>query len=123
MKDCLKLKNYRTKYKRYYDIDFSSDYDIHHIDFDRTNNEIDNLILLPKMLHQKYHFLINSVSEIKLGEKIDYKYSSSYTIKILKEYVDMLEELEKWKMYKVNLELQKRTKEINRKMEWGLKNE
>jgi len=30
MKDVDKLKNYRTKYKRYYGIDFGSDYVIHH---------------------------------------------------------------------------------------------
>lgn len=32
--------NYRKYYKEYYGIDFGSEYDIHHIDFDRSNNDI-----------------------------------------------------------------------------------
>lgn len=51
------LKNYRTKYKRYYGIDFDSSYDVHHIDGNHENNNINNLLLLPKDLHQKYHEL------------------------------------------------------------------
>jgi hypothetical protein len=49
--------NYRKKFKDHYGIEFGEDFDIHHIDFDRVNNEIENLILLPKLLHQKLHSL------------------------------------------------------------------
>lgn len=37
MKDINKLKDYRLKYKRYYDIDFDKDYAIHHIDKEIIN--------------------------------------------------------------------------------------
>lgn len=40
--------NYRKYYKDYYGIDFGKEFDIHHIDINRENNEINNLILLPK---------------------------------------------------------------------------
>lgn len=60
MKDINKLKNYRTKFKRYYNIDFSSDYAIHHIDLNHDNNEIENLLLLPRELHNQYHFYLNA---------------------------------------------------------------
>ena len=30
-------------------------YEIHHIDHDRENNEIQNLVLLPDTLHRAYH--------------------------------------------------------------------
>ena len=46
--------DYRKIYKDYYGIEFSSEYQIHHLDLDRTNNEIWNLLLLPKKLHQQY---------------------------------------------------------------------
>ena len=52
--------NYRKAYKQRYRIDFGSDYDIHHIDMNRENNNIQNLILLPKELHQRLHRSINA---------------------------------------------------------------
>lgn len=55
MKDISKMKNYREKYKRHYGIDFGKEYAIHHIDGNRENNEIENLLLLPMALHSKYH--------------------------------------------------------------------
>ena len=51
-------KNYRQFYKDYYGIEFGTDMVIHHIDFDRTNNDIDNLLLMPAELHGKYHLTI-----------------------------------------------------------------
>jgi hypothetical protein len=55
MKDTTKLKDYREKYKRHYGIEFGRKYVVHHMDEDRTNNDISNLILLPLALHSKYH--------------------------------------------------------------------
>ena len=49
-------RNYREFYKRYYDIEFGRDYAVHHIDSDRDNNEIENLVLLPTRLHAQHHF-------------------------------------------------------------------
>lgn len=54
-KDTNKLKDYRKKYKRHYGIDFDRTYVVHHIDEDRENNDINNLLLLPSALHSKYH--------------------------------------------------------------------
>lgn len=54
--------NYREKYKRYYGIEFGKDFVIHHIDFDRENNDISNLVLLPRELHEWYHAIINAIS-------------------------------------------------------------
>lgn len=62
MKDVCKLKNYREKYKRYYGIEFGKEFEVHHMDFDRENDDISNLLLLPKELHQRYHALINAIS-------------------------------------------------------------
>lgn len=50
-----KKTDYRRFYKDYYGIDFGLDFDVHHIDFNRENNRIDNLILLPKEVHRTYH--------------------------------------------------------------------
>jgi len=36
-------------------------YDIHHIDFDRHNNDISNLIAIPRQQHKKYHYCVNRI--------------------------------------------------------------
>ena len=56
MKDPLSYSDYRTKYKKYYGINFNSKkYVIHHMDLNHDNNDIENLLLLPRELHAKYH--------------------------------------------------------------------
>lgn len=50
------MKDYRKFYARYYGITWdSSRFEVHHIDGNRDNNDIYNLILLPKELHQRLH--------------------------------------------------------------------
>lgn len=51
--------NYRQLYKEWYGIEFGRDMAVHHIDYDRTNNEIDNLLLLPMELHIQYHVIMS----------------------------------------------------------------
>ena len=53
--------NYRKLYEKHYGINIPPEYDIHHIDFNRDNNNIGNLILLPNELHRRIHkcFLSN----------------------------------------------------------------
>lgn len=65
IKDNNKVKSYREKYKRHYNISFGSDMVIHHIDFDRTNNEISNLLLLPRKLHEEYHTILTAIGARK----------------------------------------------------------
>lgn len=116
MKEPNELKNYRYKYKKYYDIDFSKDYDIHHIDFDRNNNEINNLILLPKKLHNKYHLLCNMLFGATIGgeKKIDVSlelYNVSHTADVLEKFAQTLKEMKEWVIYKNDLDVMKRVKE------------
>lgn len=54
--DVLKSGNdYRNKFKEYYGIEFGGEYHVHHIDMDRNNNDIKNLLLLPLSTHHAYH--------------------------------------------------------------------
>ena len=47
--------NYRKLYEEHHDLKIPKDWDIHHIDADRENNKINNLIMLPSKLHQALH--------------------------------------------------------------------
>lgn len=55
--------NYRMKYKKFYNVDFGSELEVHHIDENRDNNDIDNLILLPQKLHNLYHEYIKYAND------------------------------------------------------------
>ena len=107
MKDCLKLKDYRLKYKRYYGIDFDDQYDIHHIDLDHNNNDINNLLLLPKKLHRKYHFYLNMIRDVTFTWKIHSSYNCQpehlYTSR-LQDFLEVLNECNKWYDYKLFLD-------------------
>lgn len=61
--------NYRQFYKEYYRVEFSDKFDIHHIDMNRDNNMIQNLILLPRIVHSNYHTLENLVTISTLGNE------------------------------------------------------
>jgi hypothetical protein len=103
MKDIEQLKNYRTKYKRYYDIDFDKDFAIHHIDGNRNNNDINNLLLLPRGLHNKLHMCFKTLkfafgNELTLNKIIFIKKSQ---LKEVKKFFDALEEVNKWAMWKI----------------------
>lgn len=62
-----KKVDYRQLYKDYYGIDFDDSMVVHHIDFDRTNNNIDNLLLMPRELHAKYHWNVSALGGAGTG--------------------------------------------------------
>lgn len=55
------MKNYRKFYEDVFGINIPKGYEIHHIDGDRQNNTIRNLVLLPKKLHNEYHTALFNV--------------------------------------------------------------
>lgn len=59
--------NYRKYYADYFGIEIPKEYHIHHLDRDRNNNNIRNLILLPKEVHEKVHKLSEEFSAYNIG--------------------------------------------------------
>jgi hypothetical protein len=49
------MKNYRKIYETYHQVKLDSDIDVHHIDGNRNNNNIDNLIAVSREEHIKIH--------------------------------------------------------------------
>lgn len=76
-KEISKIKDYRRKFKRYYNINYSNEYVIHHIDLNHDNNDINNLMILPKKLHQLYHYYLNVT-----GWNREEKYTREISVKI-----------------------------------------
>ena len=57
-------KNYVRDYKEHFNINWKSgEYSVHHLDFDRDNGRITNLLLLPYDIHAEYHNLLNGLPE------------------------------------------------------------
>lgn len=103
----IKDENYREKYKRYYGIDFDKDFDVHHIDLDRENNDIDNLILLPKILHERYHKCLTEISGITDISKlkiINVKNGCQFEHGALLRFCTVMRQISVWKAHKANLE-------------------
>ena len=114
--------NYRKYYKDYYGIDFDSSYVIHHIDFDRSNNDINNLILLPSKLHSRYHFLLTGFNPDKNNKGIaslDFKIVSEcgsipmFGINMMKNLCETMVEIDKWVRIKSDMDNEKYNKEKN----------
>lgn len=63
--------DYRQLYKDHYGIDFGREMVVHHIDFDRTNNDISNLLLLPNKIHAKYHAAFKMLAGINMTRSIN----------------------------------------------------
>ena len=114
--------DYRKFYKQYYGINFDEEMAVHHCDFDRSNNSIDNLLLMPADLHHRYHFLINSLGRNEQGAiifsaKIDCNNPYGYQADTLKKLGKTLAEIEKCKEYKFQCEMNKEAKEYQNRGE------
>lgn len=68
--------NYRKFYAEQTGLPVPKDFDIHHLDGNRDNNSISNLVAIPKKLHHQYHWYKNQVSlEISEGDLIPRGYT------------------------------------------------
>lgn len=96
------MAHYRTIYKKHYGIKFSSEYVIHHIDENRENNDIKNLLLLPRVLHSKYHTYKTQYLTItgESGICLDLTYSGSkqrdFQLSYLQSLTEVLSEISYW---------------------------
>ena len=62
---------YTRKYELLTNIVTPKGFEIHHIDSDRNNNHISNLVLMPRYLHKKYHWYKREVEWWDKFEKLD----------------------------------------------------
>ena len=101
-----KVKKYREKYKKHYNIDFDGNYAIHHIDGNHENNDISNLVLLPSKLHSKYHYQKQIIEEQKVPTKISGNSANNenYYLNCIEEFIETLKECNQWYDYKMFLE-------------------
>lgn len=86
--------NYRKYYKDYYGIKFGRPLDVHHIDGNRGNNNIDNLLLIPSKSHQALHKIDNATNG-NINCAFDLV-SNSYLVDLSKEEFILFFDIIKW---------------------------
>lgn len=64
--------DYRSYYEKMCDLKIPRNCEIHHINFNREDNNIRNLVMLPSKLHKDYHKKLENLknSRFKLDEQI-----------------------------------------------------
>ena len=92
--------NYRKLYAEHFNIKIPNHYDIHHIDRDRENNQIDNLLLLPKDLHSRYHKIFPPiVDHYVISAEIPLY--SDLPLEEAEEAVNVMKEISNWVRFKL----------------------
>lgn len=85
------MKDYRKIYADYYCIEWDSKlFEVHHIDRNRENNDVHNLVLLPKKLHKEYHRII-SIIQYDFENGADIFNVTSFDIYHANEYIKLFE--------------------------------
>lgn len=87
----------------YTNTEIPNDFIIHHIDLNKKNNNIENLILLPTKLHSKYHMCIQQFQETPI--KINRENADNYSALI--KLSEVMKECRYWIEYKMSLTLKK----------------
>lgn len=112
--------NYRHLYEKETKCKIILNHEVHHIDFNRNNNHISNLVAIDKSLHKNYHTFYNPLKTILYNLKInnwsidDYisdKWIQSYVLYYYpqKDWAKKLIKTTK----KINKYIQKRNKLLN----------
>lgn len=96
---------YRKFYADYYGIKFGREYSVHHIDGNRKNNDIKNLLLLPSNLHNRYHFYKNIIDSWDRDTRLSSLYSNVYMMEAIKRFHDVCNECFLYYRMKVNLDM------------------
>lgn len=100
--------NYIEIYKNETKTDFDSNkYHIHHIDGNKENNNIMNLVLLPAKLHKQYHYYLSMINcqqiETRIMSRVAYAehiYKDLRFIYNLKKFYEILQVCSKWLDYR-----------------------
>lgn len=84
--------DYRSFYISMTNSIISNDYEVHHIDSNRDNNDIYNLVALPRKLHKRYHHIKalfdSMVDDVRIYQIFYNKEKAKY-MEILKSFIDV----------------------------------
>ena len=93
--------NYRQIIFNYYGLRNDPGFAVHHIDMNRSNMDISNLLILPDRLHRRYHLVLrrlggNDSGFIDMKITADNINKTDKRIKLILEYMQIQKEMEIW---------------------------
>ena len=104
------MTDYKKLYAQTYGITWDADLEIHHIDRNRQNNDISNLILLPAYLHHELHNCLNEALFMSepgtAGDLVErmmermFNFGKSYDQEIFLRLSYILSECKRWGLLK-----------------------
>ena len=100
------MENYRKIYEKYCNIKIPKGYVIHHIDGNRENNDIRNLVMLPNELHKKYHEILTRLeTKFVVNKRITSIYESGsgineYSSTIYIQFINTIKQCNKYVDYR-----------------------
>ena len=103
------MENYIKIYEEHYGIQIPDEYVIHHMDRDRSNNKISNLLLLPEKLHQQYHFYSQGSGNdgFTFGTELSDMFRYDYNHVTAERLLEVLKQCEFWCFVKERMEYDK----------------
>lgn len=85
--------SYRKIYSEITGVEVPIYFDVHHIDFDRNNNDIENMVALPKKLHSDYH---KHLPYLNYGLPTQLSILNIGYINLLTDYINIHIQCSKW---------------------------
>ena len=115
-----KKSNYREKYLEYFGLENDENFQVHHLDLNRDNNSIYNLVLLPKKVHKRFHFFIaefrnrnNGIVTLDLSNP----FSSIMEVETCLKVLPILKEIKKWENIRdiniIDIQSQEKSERLN----------
>lgn len=100
--------NYRKFYQEQTKTKLPKNFEVHHIDLNRENNDITNLVAIPKKLHQELHSTFDSIyipeDKFELLPQgilgIKGNGFNSFVFKQFELYAEVCQEVGKWMDYR-----------------------
>lgn len=99
---------YRKIYEQAIGRKIPEGFEIHHIDLNRKNNKLSNLVMLPKELHQEYHKRLGQLENRPINTNITSIIQgganyNNYVLNSIIKFQEILEECNQWCDYKYYL--------------------
>lgn len=89
MSGILFIMNYRKLYESHYGISIPSDFHIHHMDRNRKNNAISNLLLLPGDIHSKLHFSGMVIEQALMSGKGPFSIKNGPHLRYISSFIEL----------------------------------
>lgn len=106
-----KKRSYKARkiYAEHYGITIPDGMEIHHIDGDPTNDEIENLLMLPRELHKAYHKWKACFDRLSF-EQYDglLLHANQFHFMVMMEFGKVCEECLRWMGYQAQMDLRNR---------------